>query len=324
VASALNGDATRRVALVGVHEDADGTHNVFGISGAADGRHTTGIRAQVVGIEGDAYHSAAGTSSNLIGVAGFAEMDGVSGTVTDMMALRAFTNVKSAGTVDNNYGLLIDDQAGVGTNNWALRTMGTALSQFGGAVDTGVGFRVSGAATTGRFLRGNGTNFIASSGAASGTGGCTNQFVKTLNDDAAPTCASVATADITDGNVTPGKLSTAARSIEKAVSWENPTTVDSYKWMVINPATAITLTRVYCAVLGGTSVTINLRKTSESTPFSGGTAALTSNLVCDADGANSTTFTSAGVAANTPLMVEVTAVSGSVTNIIIGIHGTRD
>lgn len=120
------------------------------------------------------------------------------------------------------------------------------------------------------------------------------------------------------------ELKAGSRAVNKSVSWENPVTADSYKFMAMHESVAVTLTRVYCGVLGGTSATINLRKTSEATPFSGGTAALTSNLVCDTNGENSTTFTSAGVAANTPLMVEVTAVSGAVTNIIVGIHGTRD
>ena len=40
----------------------------------------------------------------------------------------------------------------------------------------------------------------------SGVGSCTNQFARGLNDNAAPTCASVATADISDDQVTYAKL----------------------------------------------------------------------------------------------------------------------
>ena len=50
-------------------------------------------------------------------------------------------------------------------------------------------------ATSGRYLRGDGTNFVSSSVAAAGAGGCTNQFVRAGNDNAAPTCATVAKAD---------------------------------------------------------------------------------------------------------------------------------
>ncbi len=64
--------------------------------------------------------------------------------------------------------------------------------------DAGTGFRIAGAATSGRYLKGDGTNFVQSSGSASGTGTCTNQFARALNSDAAPTCATVSlTADVT-------------------------------------------------------------------------------------------------------------------------------
>jgi len=74
-------------------------------------------------------------------------------------------------------------------------TTRAALSD-GGVFDVATGFRIGGAATSARFLRGNGTNFVPSAGAASGTGSCTNQFVRAVNDDAAPTCATVGAADV--------------------------------------------------------------------------------------------------------------------------------
>lgn len=53
-------------------------------------------------------------------------------------------------------------------------------------------------ATSGRYLRGDGTNFVTSSVAAAGAGTCTNQFVRATVDNAAPTCATVSlTADVT-------------------------------------------------------------------------------------------------------------------------------
>jgi len=54
-------------------------------------------------------------------------------------------------------------------------------------------------ATANRYLKGNGTSWATSSGSASGTGACTNQFVRTLNSDAAPTCATVALGTDTSG-----------------------------------------------------------------------------------------------------------------------------
>lgn len=50
---------------------------------------------------------------------------------------------------------------------------------------------------SGRYLKSDGTDSIWSSGSASGTGTCTNQFVRALNSDAGPTCAAVSlTADV--------------------------------------------------------------------------------------------------------------------------------
>jgi hypothetical protein len=63
-------------------------------------------------------------------------------------------------------------------------------------------------ATTGFVRRTGAATFITA--AASGTGSCTNQFVRALNDNAAPTCASVATADIGDANVSYAKIQNVA------------------------------------------------------------------------------------------------------------------
>jgi hypothetical protein len=81
-------------------------------------------------------------------------------------------------------------------NGTAADFSGTIKATIVNAV---TGFQVNGAATSGRYLKGDGTNFIVSSGSASGIGtptACSNQFVTgfTLNSDAAPTstCGSAA------------------------------------------------------------------------------------------------------------------------------------
>ena len=71
-----------------------------------------------------------------------------------------------------------------------------------GVLDMSTGFRIAGGASSGRFLKGDGTNFTVSSGSASGTGSCTNQFVRVLNSDGAPTCATVDTEDVSSSIVT--------------------------------------------------------------------------------------------------------------------------
>jgi hypothetical protein len=56
-------------------------------------------------------------------------------------------------------------------------------------------------AATGSYFKWNGTDEVASTGAASGTGACTNQFASTLNADAAPTCTSVTQATMAAGAI---------------------------------------------------------------------------------------------------------------------------
>ena len=57
------------------------------------------------------------------------------------------------------------------------------------------GTGASNTATSGRYLRGDGSNFVSSSVAAAGAGSCSNQFVRATVDNTAPTCATVAKAD---------------------------------------------------------------------------------------------------------------------------------
>jgi len=76
-----------------------------------------------------------------------------------------------------------------------------------GAWEAAVGFQITGNTTSGRFLRHNGTRYVQSSGVASGAGACTSQFVRTLNDDAAPTCASVSLSTDVTGTLADGSLS---------------------------------------------------------------------------------------------------------------------
>ncbi|MCL4522639.1 MAG: hypothetical protein M1453_07765 [Acidobacteria bacterium] len=51
-------------------------------------------------------------------------------------------------------------------------------------------------ATSGRYLRADGTSFVTSGVPAAGAGSCTNQFVRATVDNAAPTCATVTSSDV--------------------------------------------------------------------------------------------------------------------------------
>ena len=64
------------------------------------------------------------------------------------------------------------------------------------------------AATLGRYLRADGTNYAISSVAAGGAGPCTNQLVRATVDNAAPTCATVTSADV-DSTVRTGTVAVA-------------------------------------------------------------------------------------------------------------------
>lgn len=81
----------------------------------------------------------------------------------------------------------------------------------------------------------------------------------------------------------------------------------------------VTFEEVFGIVNGGTSVSIQIKRRSKTVPFSGGTNILSSDLVCTTGGASTTNFVSSGnVDANQWLAVEVTAKSGSPTDIAIG------
>jgi hypothetical protein len=85
----------------------------------------------------------------------------------------------------------------------ASHTDTTAASAVRGDIIAAIGStptwqRVAHSSATGGYFKWNGTDVVASTGAASGTGTCTNQFVRAANADAAPTCNTVSlTADVT-------------------------------------------------------------------------------------------------------------------------------
>lgn len=129
---------------------------------------------------------------------------------------------------------------------------------------------------------------------------------------------------IANGAVSPTKQTTAGRTFAKTFNIENPATADSYLWF-FEEGKAITLTRVACNVIGGTNMVINLRKTSEATSGSGGTAALTSNLTCTAGAmVTSSTFTSAGAATDVPVALELVSASGTNTFLHVTVEYTVD
>jgi hypothetical protein len=145
-------------------------------------------------------------------------------------------------------------------------------------------------------------------------GSCTSQVVTSLSSSAVPTCSSLTTTF----------LPTSAQTRTAAVTDLAPTTSDSGLILVINPATAITLTRVYCAVQGSTNVAMNLDKRSEGAiGTDSGAHLLGSDLTAVSTGANTSIFangssqcggtSSCAVAAHNPVVLTITSISGAPT-----------
>lgn len=77
---------------------------------------------------------------------------------------------------------------------------------------------------------------------------------------------------------------------------------------------ACTLTEVACNVSSdGTSVTINFYERARATPETGTTEMLTADLVCDTNGAVTTSFTDSALAKDVPFALAIDAVSGAPT-----------
>jgi hypothetical protein len=148
---------------------------------------------------------------------------------------------------------------------------------------------------------------------ASGVGGCTNQFWRTGNSDAAPTCATVGTSDVSAGLIT----------WTKDITIFDPVAGDSGRIQFTLPKN-VTITRVWCNVKAATSVVIQLNTRVEGTPDVSGTDNLTASLTCITTGANTTSFASAAVTARAPIALTISAVTGTPDTLRVHVEGTVD
>jgi len=96
----------------------------------------------------------------------------------------------------------------------------------------------------------------------------------------------------------------------------DPTTADTNR-IQAKLATAVTISRVSCSTDTGTA-TIQLDERAEGTPNSAGTDVLSAGLVCDNDTQSTTGFDNAGIAADVPLNLQITATASSPT--VVRIH----
>lgn len=84
---------------------------------------------------------------------------------------------------------------------------------------------------------------------------------------------------------------------------------------------AITITRVWCFTRGATSTaTIQIDEETEAGIESAGTDVMTAQLVCDTNGQATTTFTNAGIAANSMINLDIDAVANAPTGLMVWIE----
>jgi hypothetical protein len=190
---------------------------------------------------------------------------------------------------------------------WSLNTSDVWLTNA--PLEVGTGYQITGNSTAGRFLTHNGTRYVESDGAASGVGTCTNQFAQVLNDDAAPTCASVDDADITADTIQPSSVTAALDDKSFSIDVINPTTTESAMMQHKLPV-AITCQAVTCSTDTGTA-TIDMDHRVETTPNTAGTDILTGTIVCDTDMQEDAGFADATIPANRPIVLLITATSGT-------------
>ncbi|MBI1956753.1 MAG: hypothetical protein HYS38_10195 [Acidobacteria bacterium] len=128
------GTSPKLGSLLAVMEDTT-TAWGYGFTAHFEDRHTSGTKTASWGMVGDVdlEPGSGATTAQGAGILATAYTLAAAGTITNMASIVAGTNGNWTGETNkvvNNYGLLVQDQAGVGTNNWAIKT-GAGKVQFG-------------------------------------------------------------------------------------------------------------------------------------------------------------------------------------------------
>jgi hypothetical protein len=108
---------------------------------------------------------------------------------------------------------------------------------------------------------------------------------------------------------------------------------DSGLILVIDPPTAISVTRIFCAVQGATNAVVNLDKRAEGTVGTdSGAHLLGADLTAVSGGASTVVFangsgqcgatSSCAIAAHTPVVLTVTSISGTPAALICSVDYT--
>jgi len=117
---ALN-DATADKAGYGIYEEDNSVNNMGSLNVGAIST-SSGIRTYVSGLVAGAENNGSGTVDTVFGSVGWAANNGV-GTANNLKGMAILT-ATNTGTVTNNIGLQIDDQSGVGANNYQIYSSG--------------------------------------------------------------------------------------------------------------------------------------------------------------------------------------------------------
>ena len=131
-----------------------------------------------------------------------------------------------------------------------------------------------------------------------------------------------------------GNIATAQVTRTISITDLAPVVGDSGLILIINPTTAIHLTRVFCAIQGSTNVVMNLDKRTEGAIGTDSGYHLIGDLTAVAGGANTATFvntysqcggtTSCAVGTHIPVVMTFTSVSATPTALNCSIDYTVD
>lgn len=136
-----NGSSTYAVIAVANHSITVGTE-IIGVDARANSSNLGGTSI-ITGIRADAYVTGTSTRSP---IGGWFNANKTSNTTSaSLKGINIAPNTKTTGTVTTNYGLYVDSQT-VGATNYSIYTNGTALANFGGAVNAVSGFEANGTA----------------------------------------------------------------------------------------------------------------------------------------------------------------------------------
>jgi hypothetical protein len=125
-----------------------------------------------------------------------------------------------------------------------------------------------------------------------------------------------AAGEIADNSVTTEDLEATLQDFTVSIAIESPTTGQSFLYQWETPHQC-TMQEIQCNTKGAsTTATINFDERARTTPDTAGTTVATTDLICDTDGQNTTTFSNAAIAANVPVALEIVAVSGTAPDVV--------